>query len=127
MPPRTVTSILPVAFPKQSILIWVSVILTGAAGSVIVFDKVSEQPLRSITVTVYVPAIKESVSSSVSRLDHSNEYVGTPPITVKSIKPSAPPKQETALESALSSINGGSFKVTEALISQPFVSVTKTL
>ncbi len=114
-------------FPKQSILICVSVILTGASGSVIVLDSVSEQPLRSVTVTVYEPAIKESVSSSVSRFDQSNEYVGTPPTTVKSIKPSAPPKQETALESALSSNNGGSFKVTEALISQPFVSVTKTL
>ena len=87
----------------------------------------SEHPLRSVTTTEYAPLINESKSSSVSVFDQAKVYVGTPPMTVKSIKPSSPPKQETALESVLNSSKVGCTKVTEALTSQALVSVINTL
>ena len=67
MPPVTVKSIAPLDEPLQ--LLGVALALrVKISGSVTVADIVAVQPFESVTVTVYVPAVKPLGSSPVKPL-----------------------------------------------------------
>ena len=66
---------------------------TIAVGWVIVTLFVAVQLLESVTVTVYVPALRLARSYVVAASLQAKEYVGVPPLTVRSIEPLLSPKQ----------------------------------
>jgi len=69
VPPVTVRSIAPVEAPLHSTFV-TTVLKARAGGSVTVALVVLVQPFASVTVTVYVPAVKLLISSVVWPLDH---------------------------------------------------------
>ena len=71
------------------------VLAASTVGSVMVTVLVSEQPLLSVTVTVYVPAARPVLSSVVTPLPQLYVYGAVPPVTVRSTEPVAFPKQAT--------------------------------
>jgi hypothetical protein len=68
---------------------------SAAAGCVITTEVKVEQPLASVTVTLYVPADKLDKSSLVEPLDHRYVYAVVPPDTLRLAAPVALPKQST--------------------------------
>jgi hypothetical protein len=69
----------------------------AAAGWVTVPEAVVVQPLASVMVTLYVPAITFVRSSVVAPLLHRYVYGAVPPVTVRLTPPVASPKQRTAV------------------------------
>jgi hypothetical protein len=56
--------------PKQRTLVPEMLAASAAAGWVITTEAVIEQPLASVTVTLYVPAARLDKSSLVAPFDH---------------------------------------------------------
>jgi hypothetical protein len=80
--------------PKQAAFTCVSA-RVKSGGSVTVKLKIAWQLLESSTSTVYVPAIKESISSVVSPVFQRYVYGEMPPVIARSIAPLFSPKQLT--------------------------------
>jgi len=87
----------------------------SSGGSVMVTEVVSVQPFTSVTVKMYVPAVRLNVPVPV--------YGVVPPVAV-TVTVELPPKQRigVAFDEAISS--GGSVTVTEAVPVQLLASVT---
>ena len=65
MPPPTNTVALPLLPPLQLTWVWAEILAVNTAGCVIVAEVVFVQPLLSVTVTVYVPAVKLTAGFTV--------------------------------------------------------------
>ena len=94
VPPDGVKSMLPVLAPKHNTSFGRAFKLR-AFGAVTVALVVVLQLFASVTVTVYVPAIKLLMSCDAALLLHAYVYGAAPPLTVKSIDPFPPPLQLT--------------------------------
>ena len=69
---------------------------TSRVGSVIVTDAVSVQPLASVAVTVYVPAVSPvAVAAEPPPPDQAYVIVPVPPVAEAVAEPSLPPLQLT--------------------------------
>ena len=95
MPPLTVKSILPVAFPKHNTFTFVVAKVSGFCGCVIVTLVVAVQPLASVTNTLYVPATRFCGSCNVEVFDQEYVYGAVPPAGVKLMLPVLFPKHNT--------------------------------
>ena len=97
----------------------------NVVGSVTVAEAVVVQPLASVMVTLYVPAISPFISSVVAVLFHSKLYGAVPPVTVKSTVPLLPPLQLTPVATILADSPAvGCVTVKLCVAVHPLVSVT---
>ena len=129
MPPPANAVAPPFANPLQVTLESTEVDTTNGAGSVITTDELVVQPLASVTVTPYAPAVREATEVPAAPLDHARESAPVPPLAEALAPPFEPPLQVT-LESTMEerSNAGGSVNDTEAVTGpQPLASVTETV
>ena len=84
----------PLASEKQITGVISVVSESGAKGWVSSMVSLSTQPLLSSTSMIYTPMKRSVRSSLTAALLQSNTYPPFPPLTVMSINPSFPPKQE---------------------------------
>ena len=86
----------PLAPPKHETFVGVPIDATKAVGCVMVVVSVSVQPLASVIVTVYVPAVnEEAVAEEPPPPDHAYVLVPVPPVAEAVADPLEPPKQDT--------------------------------
>lgn len=99
VPPLPVTVASPTVPPLQAILVWpVMVATTPSTGSVIVVLEVYIHPFASVTVTLYVPAVKPVavVVPCAGEVLHKMVYGAVPPaIPLMVAVPLLPPAQLT--------------------------------
>lgn len=125
VPPVTLMLIEPLLPPLQETGSEVEVMFNaGGCEMVALIDLV--QPLESVTVTVYVPAVRFVKSSEVAPLDHRKANPGVPPVTVRLIAPLLPPLQDTFVTDTLKRISGELTTVAHSVAVQPLLSVTVT-
>ena len=79
--------------------------------------------LASVTITLYIPAVRFDMSSDVEEFDHWYWNGGTPPKTVKSILPLLPELQLTLVWLKLTAGDTGSVIVIVSLLVQRLASV----
>ena len=89
--------------------------MTIAVGCVTVVLVVAEQPRESVTVKLYVPAVRVKLPVPV--------YGVVPPFAV-TVTLVLPPKQEMVPGVATATNTSGAVRVTEAVLEQDFESVT---
>ena len=111
---------------KQETLLKVDV-KESAVGSEIVNDLTKVQSVKSVTLTVYVFAIRLLISSVVLPFDQANVKGTVPPVIIKSIAPLEPPLQLTLVETAVMVVAEDSFTVAEVTVVQKFPSLMVTL
>ena len=113
--------------PKQFTL-FEEVTTVSAAGSVIVMTVNLEQPLKSVTVQVCVPAHKPPAVFVIDPLG-AQEYVygKTPPLGVTVAEPSHAPLQLAFVPAEESVRSAGSVIVTVAVAWQEFASIMVTV
>jgi hypothetical protein len=100
----------------------------NAVGSVTVDVAVVEQPLASVTVTVYVPATKLLFVAVVVPFDHAYVYAGVPPFAATATSPFEPPLINTfAFTVDVETNIVGSVMITEFVDVAPLASVDVTL
>ena len=127
VPPLTVKSILPVAFPLHNTFTCVVINAKATAGWVIVTDIVSVQPFVSVTTTVYVPIPMFCKSCVVAPVFHAYVYGDVPPVGVKLMLPVVSPWHSTfTWDVAKVSGNCGCVIVRVMESIHPFASVTIT-
>jgi hypothetical protein len=84
--------------------------------------------LASVTVTVYVPAVKPEISFVVALLLQRYEYPVVPPLTVIVIAPEAFWLHRTSVTMIFVMVRApGSVSVVEDVVVHPFRSVTVTV
>src|SRR5688572_30292071 len=89
---------------------------------------VAVHPLASVTVTVYVPAVRPVALALVPPEGAQlYEYAGVPPPAVAVALPVFPPKQRTGVMVAETVSNVGCVIVTVAVLVHPLASVTVTV
>jgi hypothetical protein len=100
-----------------------------AVGWVIVVVAVPVQPLLSVTVIVYVPAVNPATVVVVCPLLHEYVYGPVPPVTpVTDTLPVAPPLQSTLVSVAVGVITAPVVDtIAVAVWVHPFASVTVTV
>ena len=127
VPPDTDKLATPVELPKQRTFVPLILAASGFAGCVITTEAVVEQPLASVTVTLYVPAVRPVLSSVVTPPPQLNEYGAVPPDAVRLAAPVLLPKQRTLVPEMLAASGlAGCVITTEAVVEQPLASVTVT-
>src|SRR5690242_6591897 len=114
VPPVGVITTDPSAAPLQVTLVEVAV-AERTGGSVIVTSTVVVQPLASVTVKVYEPAVNPVCDGVML-------YGAVPPVGVTITLPSAAPLQVTLVEVAVAERIGGSVIVTSTVVLQPLAS-----
>ena len=107
-------------------------VAVNASGCVIVIDAVVVQPLASVTVTIYVPAIKFVAVPPVCAAGvvlHEYEYGTVQPPTNTVAEPFAPPKHKTLVRPSMKALNAraGWVIVTVAVVVHLLASVTVTV
>jgi branched-subunit amino acid ABC-type transport system permease component len=120
VPPAGVITTDPVEAPKHNTLTWlVSVALNAAAGWVIVALTVVVQPLLSVTVKVYGPAVSPVWAGVMT-------YGAVPPAGVITTDPVDPPKHNTLTWLVRAAVNAAAGCVIVALtvVVHPLLSVT---
>ena len=100
-----------------------------AGGCVITTAAVAVQPFASVTVAVYVPAVRAVVVLFVPPLGlQLYVYAGVPPPAVTVALPLLPPLHVTGEEAVITAVNtGGCVIVVDAVILHPFASFTVTV
>ncbi len=118
---------LPVPAPKHKTFVTVLDMLI-TAGCTILFEEIAEQPKPSVTVTLYVEAVSNALSSVVIPPPQLYVIGAVPPMTVISIAPLFPPKQDTLVTPEVSEIPEPICVTAIALeTEQPVLSVTVTV
>jgi hypothetical protein len=105
------------------------VVTVSKAGCPITVDAVAVQPFLSVTVTVYVPAVRLVAVALVPPLGaHEYVYGTVPPPAVTVAPPVAPPLHLTLVVELIEAVRTvGCVIVTAAVAVQPFLSVTVTV
>jgi hypothetical protein len=86
------------------------------------------QPLKSVVVTVYVPAVNpEAVSPVPPEGAHEYVYGEVPPFAVTVAVAVEPPKHVTSVLTVVAASTGGCVIVTLVVTIQPTLSVTVTV
>jgi hypothetical protein len=129
VPPDAATVALPLHWPLHVTLVEEVIDDVNAVGCVIVTDAVALQPALSVTVTLYVPAVKLfAVAPELPEGDHAYVYGVVPPDGVTVALPLFPPLQDTfVLEEILADKVLISLTFAVAVFVQLFASVTVTV
>ena len=99
----------------------------SSAGSVMSEFEKAVQPLASVTVTEYNPAVSPASVAPLPPEDQEYVYPGVPSIAVAVADPSLPPLHETSADDTETVSSTGSLITAEALDVHPFASVTTTV
>jgi hypothetical protein len=127
VPPVTVTVAEPVVPPLHNTLLTAVEVARAETGSMIVTISVIVQPLASVTVTVFTPAVSPVITDVVAVVDHKYVYPEVPPDTVTVAEPVVPPLHNTLLTAVDVTKAVGSAIVTISVIVHPLASVTVTV
>jgi hypothetical protein len=127
-PPEGITVACPLQTPLQ-VTGNAAAVISSALGCVMVTVAVTEQPVASVTVTVYGPAVKLVPVAALPPVGaHEYVYGAVPPATPTVALPLFPPKQLTFTELVIESLGPpATVTVTLAFAVQPLASVTVTL
>ncbi len=126
MPPLALTLTVPVP-PKHLTSVLPVLLITIALGSVIVTLAVLLHVLSSVTVTVYVPAVKLAVEFVPPLFDHKYVYGEVPPLAKTPAVP-FPPLHNGSVFDGVNVSKSGSAIVTLVMAEvQVFASVTVTV
>ena len=119
---------MPLHAPKQLTFTKVGTEHTAWLGSEIVTESMAAQLFASVTVTVYVPAVRP-VAVALVPPDGAHEYVNgpVPPVIVTVADPFPPPLHDTLVTDPMEGVPPAALEtVTDAVAVQPFASVTVT-
>lgn len=125
-PPEGVAKACPVVPPKHSTLVGV-VATVNDPGPVSVTDSVAVHELLSVTVTVYVPAVKLLAVPLVEPVLQTNVYGEVPPVGLATAEPLVALAQPTFVPVMVGTMAAGSVRVTVAVAVQVAASVAVTV